>query len=273
MSRVAKKVNDLETFQVRLNEHYLKHFQSQSELAAKLDVTRQTVGGWLNGQSIPDISILKKMAQIFGVSADYLLGLSDTESPDVSVQAAMAYTGLSEAAVERLHIGLDDFECDGIGPSDEEKKENLFMASALIQSTPFTKIIHNLNSVYEEAYLEKILNILYDRYTDCDSPEDDSEFCFKTPSDHNVVKTNLIHVFKTKTRYWEDPPSDPLDGLNDEDLVTEVFRALMSARDANERHQFHAAKEFNRVIDQLVSQGRQKAKKRFPAEKLTTTEK
>lgn len=46
---------------------------SQEELADKLGVSRQSVSKWESAQSIPDISKIIELSQIFGVSTDYLL--------------------------------------------------------------------------------------------------------------------------------------------------------------------------------------------------------
>lgn len=50
-----------------------KNGWSQEELAEKLSVSRQSVSKWEGAQSIPDISKILQMAQIFDVSTDYLL--------------------------------------------------------------------------------------------------------------------------------------------------------------------------------------------------------
>ena len=50
---------------------------SQSILAEKLGVTRDTISAWENGGEIP-VSAVRKMAkEIFKCSADWLIGLSD----------------------------------------------------------------------------------------------------------------------------------------------------------------------------------------------------
>ena len=46
---------------------------SQEELADKLQVSRQFVSKWEGAQSIPDINRIIQMAELFGVSTDYLL--------------------------------------------------------------------------------------------------------------------------------------------------------------------------------------------------------
>ena len=46
---------------------------SQEDLAARLNVSRQSVSKWESMASIPDLDKIVKLSQIFGVSTDYLL--------------------------------------------------------------------------------------------------------------------------------------------------------------------------------------------------------
>ena len=50
-----------------------KNGWSQEELAEKLSVSRQSISKWEGAQAIPDIQKIIKMAELFGVSTDYLL--------------------------------------------------------------------------------------------------------------------------------------------------------------------------------------------------------
>lgn len=50
-----------------------KNGWSQEELAEKLNVSRQAVSKWEGAQSIPDLQRIVAMAELFGVSTDYLL--------------------------------------------------------------------------------------------------------------------------------------------------------------------------------------------------------
>lgn len=45
---------------------------SQDELAAQLNVTRQSVSKWEGAQSVPDLERIVKLSRIFGVTTDYL---------------------------------------------------------------------------------------------------------------------------------------------------------------------------------------------------------
>lgn len=50
---------------------------SQEQLANRLGVSRQTVYRWEKGKAKPPASAIYMMADLFGCSTDYLLGLTD----------------------------------------------------------------------------------------------------------------------------------------------------------------------------------------------------
>ena len=54
------------------NQRKLKGL-SQEELAEKLGVSRQAVSKWETGEALPEIPKLKGLADVFGVTTDYLL--------------------------------------------------------------------------------------------------------------------------------------------------------------------------------------------------------
>lgn len=59
---------------------------SQEELAARLDVSRQSVSKWESAQSIPDLEKIVRLSKLFGVTTDYLLKdeMTDEEMPKES---------------------------------------------------------------------------------------------------------------------------------------------------------------------------------------------
>lgn len=90
---------------------------SQEDLAAKLDVSRQSVSKWESARSIPDLTKIIKMADLFGVSTDYLLkdeietvepGGSDRDSNliKISLDKANAYIESKVAAAKQIAIGV-----------------------------------------------------------------------------------------------------------------------------------------------------------------------
>ena len=61
------------TFSERLAKARKEKGFTQSDVAEKLNVSRQAVTKWESGQSMPDIQNLKQMADMFGVSMDNLV--------------------------------------------------------------------------------------------------------------------------------------------------------------------------------------------------------
>ena len=57
----------------KIIEERKKNGWSQEELAAKLGVSRQSVSKWESAGSVPDLQKVIQLAELFGVSTDYLL--------------------------------------------------------------------------------------------------------------------------------------------------------------------------------------------------------
>lgn len=74
-----------ENIGAKIAELRREHNMKQDELAEMLGVTPQAVSKWENGASMPDISLLPKIAQIFGVTIDELFGGDTAPKPDVQV--------------------------------------------------------------------------------------------------------------------------------------------------------------------------------------------
>ncbi len=53
----------------------------QKELAKQIGVTEATVSRYVNNKRHPDINFLRKIIPILNVSADYLLGFTETVDP------------------------------------------------------------------------------------------------------------------------------------------------------------------------------------------------
>lgn len=50
-----------------------KYGYSQEQLADKLEVARQTVGKWENGQAVPEIGVFIKLSELYNVTIDRLI--------------------------------------------------------------------------------------------------------------------------------------------------------------------------------------------------------
>ena len=83
---------------------------SQGDLAEAMQVSRQSVSKWETGQSIPDLEKLVRMAQLFGVTLDELVGnvtlsIPETE-PVVAPTATPTFSLQKILGVLFLGVGL-----------------------------------------------------------------------------------------------------------------------------------------------------------------------
>lgn len=61
----------------RIKEIRCENKLTQSQFGEKLSVSQDNVSLWENGKSIPSAEHIIKICLTFGVSADYVLGLSE----------------------------------------------------------------------------------------------------------------------------------------------------------------------------------------------------
>lgn len=77
--------------------------ETTGAVAEATGVSKSTLSEIESDSRVPGAKIISALARHYGVSADYLLGLSDVIIPDTTAQAVIAYTGLSEENVLTLH--------------------------------------------------------------------------------------------------------------------------------------------------------------------------
>lgn len=73
---------------------------SQVELAAALNVSKQSVSNWENNNILPSVEIIKQLALFFSCSSDYLLELDDStksyiDISDLSLEQAAHITAIA----------------------------------------------------------------------------------------------------------------------------------------------------------------------------------
>ena len=65
---------------------------TQEKLAQQLQVTNQTVSKWESDQCCPDVMLLPRIADIFGVSIDALFGRANEPQPQHIKGSALPFT-------------------------------------------------------------------------------------------------------------------------------------------------------------------------------------
>ena len=102
---------------------------SQSDLGKFIGVSQTTVTAWETGRAEPSSTFISKLADLFNVSTDYLLGrsdnkkkpyyeLTDKEKKDIALQAEKLMEGIESG--ENLNFYGE--------PATEEQKERLLIA-------------------------------------------------------------------------------------------------------------------------------------------------
>lgn len=108
---IAQRIKDL-----RLSKHL-----TQKELAQLLNVKPTTVSGWELGRNEPSIDTLKDLARIFGVSVDYMAGVTkslDKDKTTIDLEndpVVLSYGGrpVSEEDMDIIKAILERHKNDG----------------------------------------------------------------------------------------------------------------------------------------------------------------
>ena len=95
-----------------------KNGWSQEDLAEKLNVSRQAVSKWEGAQSVPDMTRIIQLSELFGVSTDYLLKDSlehaepsqdvvpDSQVRTIGMEEANAFLNIKEANSRRVALAV-----------------------------------------------------------------------------------------------------------------------------------------------------------------------
>jgi len=129
------------TFAERLSWLLKEKGITNKELATHLSITQQAVNLYASGSSFPALDKLKKIAEYFGVSCDFLLGRARAAAPDDFIQAAVKRYGLSEGALaflERLNapLGIDSAECERVAAKQKAFEASIETAPGRVGSPP-----------------------------------------------------------------------------------------------------------------------------------------
>ena len=130
-------------FPTRLRELMYLTKTTQKALGEVLQVSRQMISQYCSGASTPDWKAIAAMAKHFDVSADYLLGLTDVQKPEMDFRAVCDYTGLSCEAVEVI------VSC--------YKEQHSAELSEAMRSKPFMEMVFALRIVREKYFKEEAI--------------------------------------------------------------------------------------------------------------------
>ena len=94
VDEMIEESKNKDLFEQRLIE--LRGERSRHSVAKDLFLKDQTLEKYEKGETLPNIEKAVEIAQYYGVSTDYLLGLTDVKTTNTDIKAACEYTGLNE---------------------------------------------------------------------------------------------------------------------------------------------------------------------------------
>ena len=81
--------------------------KKRQEVADALGISRASLEYYEKGQRKPDYEVLARLANYYGVSADYLIGRTSAKTTDRDIRFVCDYTGMDDTAVQQLHDNID----------------------------------------------------------------------------------------------------------------------------------------------------------------------
>ncbi len=169
------------TMQERLKKLRKEKDWTLAQMGDAIGASRQTVSNFEHGKRIPNISQIIKISNIFDVTTDYILGLSEERKAD-AFEKECIHAGLSKETLEYLH------------KMKVEKSEYIF-------SKRKQKILESkfnvLNTIIKTAELDDVL-VEYYLFTEMKKN-------FLKSYDEAIKKCNYFfdHSSKNKKEYYE----------------------------------------------------------------------
>ena len=172
MAKTKKSFDYGDPFPSRFRNLIEKKGATLDALATEFNTTRQTVSNWQNGVTVPDAVSICDIARYFGVTTDYLLGLTDVKTIETNVRAVAEYTGLSEDAVKELHfpyyqedaflhnMGHNVYIIDEDSPRIDDNET--WMISQLIEDGALYTIASYLGEIWDST-VERTKSILQEK--------------------------------------------------------------------------------------------------------------
>lgn len=114
----------------RFEEARRKANKTMDDVAAETGLSKSSIQALEDDDNDRDVGYTKiaKLAACYGVSADYLMGLTDIASQDYSIRDFCKKTGLTEAAVTKI------ISMDGINPGRRIEAMNALLEAGIEKS-------------------------------------------------------------------------------------------------------------------------------------------
>ncbi len=118
-------------------------------LSKEIDISKSAISQYLSAKSFPKLDVLEKIREYFGVSYDYLLGVSGVRTPNPDLQSAIELLGLSEYSLRYIET-MQQFEKELLDSLLCSEQGNSLLAYCLAAKKKFSFIRSEIESFNHE---------------------------------------------------------------------------------------------------------------------------
>lgn len=196
-----KKKSPLPT---RLRELVANGKWTQKEIASAVGVKPQSISQYLDGTVNPSYSVLIGLADLFGVSTDYLLGRTSIKTSDMILSGAAEHLGLSQRAISTLqsnktvqnvtnHMLCGDFIVSFANRAAFIHDANLIMLNRNIKKSIIIDLKKMINQKFRE--LSGLLGVIFEETCNLSSQPLSTE-AIQLPEDRTQVLLDQYQQYK-----------------------------------------------------------------------------
>lgn len=189
---------------------------SQGKFAEKMGCSRQSINFYILGKRSPDITLAAKMAEFFGVSCDYMIGLSDFRTDKESnftvhevgmsedtMKFFAGYTlmakGLAKETTKKYEVLGLNYENEVLPYNMNQAQISLDLLNNLISHDQFGILLQYIKKYRDVCRGEDNFMILNDFMLSLDVLQKDSS------SNQDLIKEFLLHVI---SKYFDEIVKD-----------------------------------------------------------------
>lgn len=268
-------------FGKRLFEIRESRGESQQELADSIGITRQSLSRYELGERTANIDLLKKVAEHYKVSTDYLLGIAKEKTTDPQLRSICDFVGLHEKAVEQLWVDAhapgryNDYtsvDLSYLGFSDKEIEEfnkrfkvshpelREIIKSFLIASGDFDRIVFNLTDLLKLSLIYRKVNEVTDKLEENSEFDDlDTNGILRLQVNCDVARYQLIKISEELANHFdyrnrkvdnEDPFYQSV-----EDFTMETLKAVKQMKKiAKEMKEIVSKEQRQKILDEILEE-------------------
>ena len=208
-NKYSSKANKAALFPTRLREARASKGASQQKAAEAVEVSKSTIGLYENGDTLPDIATVYRLAKYYGVTLGYLLGETAVKRDDATLREVCDYTGLSEEAVELL-----------------ARKRHDSAFRPLAEALSFLILHETPHPDYPEIRFDELPEEEHERHEE----QADNEF---TKNYNQWAQNDYTHILQKIAQYFLLKESNIVFGSTDQGKLVKIEDGLHTDRKSN----------------------------------------